>query len=356
MKTRLCALFLALALPLCGCQSMLEREQASVKPHPQDLTLSSDSSQLQAETYQELVSAVLYLVTQRAESGTVRFYNYSGDPEADVAAACLEVVQRDPMGAFLVDYIKHSVNRIVSYHEASFSISYRRPAEETPQVTSVTGSSAIKNELRSAMSTFSPVVALRVSYFSEDEDYLRSLIDQAYYDTPISAFGMPEVSIALYPDSGIQRIVEITLDYPLEGELLALRQSQVEEETRRLISAAEATPFSLYHTLHQKSTPTSSLLHNTTHAALYNKYANSEGFALAYKMLCDESGIPCTVVQGSLGEVPYFWNIVTTHSGSRHVDLFAGLYGLTDTSLTQKGDYHWASSYPICRDGSESFS
>lgn len=352
MKQRLCILLLLPILLLTGCQSMLNRSITSIQPHGQSLTAREDPSALEAESYQELVSAILYLVTQHVESGTVRLYNYTGDMEADLTAACLEVVQKDPLGAFSVDYIKHELTRIVSHHEASITIAYRRTTEEVGAIVSVTGSSAIKRELRDALADFAPVVILRVSYFAENNEYLHSLIRQAYYDTPQSAFGLPQVSLSLYPDSGIQRIVEIGLDYPDTVEALVQRQAQLNQAVAQLLPDPEgATPQQVYDLLLEQVVV--GRVGDTAYDALVRGRASDKGLALAYQLLCSQVGLTCTVVQGTLNQQPHLWNIVTTDSGSRHVDMAAGLYGLTDLQLIQKDTYQWDNSYPICRDGRE---
>lgn len=61
---------------------------------------------------------------------------------------------------------------------------------------------------------------LRVAYFVGDAASIAELVHQAYYDTPAAALGMPAVEIALYPDTGIQRIVEILLSYPGDADAL----------------------------------------------------------------------------------------------------------------------------------------
>lgn len=334
---------------------MLEREQTSVQPHSQTLTAAQDPTILEAETYQELVSALLYLVTQHAEAGVIRLYNYPGEAEADLTAACLEVVQKDPLGAYAVDYIKHEVSRIVSYYEAQLTLSYRRSAEEMDEVVSVTGSSAIKSELRETFAAFGEHCVLRVSYLYEGEAYLSHLIRQAYYDTPQTAFGFPRVQVSLYPESGVQRIVEITLDYPLSPSTRLTFQTQLDEAAAALLPAdpEEATPRALFDLLGAQVRLTTDEDHHTAYDALVHGQADSEGLALAYQLLCDRAGLSCTVVQGELDGLPHYWNIVTTENGSRHVDRSAGLYGLTDLQLQESGAYQWGGTYPICRDGSE---
>lgn len=352
VKKRLCALCLLLLFPLSGCTSMLERSYTSVQPYVQNVVRQDSGSALEAQTYQQLVSAVLYLVTQHSENGIIRLYNYSGDVESDVSRACLEVVQKDPLGAFAVDYIKHSVSRIVSFYEAQITISYLRTAEETGQITAVTGSSAIKSELHHTLSKFESIQLLRISYYFEDDSYLYELIRQAYYDTPLAAFGMPQISLSLYPESGSQRIVEIELVYPSSNEILIDSQQELASAALQLIAdQIDPDAQTIYELLLQTAQFQPGDGMSTAYAALLNGSADAEGLALAYKLLCDQADLTCTVVQGQ-GEHS-FWNIVTTANGSRHVDCANGLFGLTDRQMEELGGYQWSGSYPLCRDGSE---
>ena len=91
------ALLLAAALLLTGCSAMLERSYVSVEEHNEN-PVSDGGSALRVESYQDLVSAVLYYVSRGQETGTIRFYNYPRDPDGDLDSACLEVAQEDPLG------------------------------------------------------------------------------------------------------------------------------------------------------------------------------------------------------------------------------------------------------------------
>lgn len=64
MKKRILALILCLCLlPLPGCAAMLERGHETVTTHV-DYAVTDDDSVLRAETYQGLVSAMLYFVNE----------------------------------------------------------------------------------------------------------------------------------------------------------------------------------------------------------------------------------------------------------------------------------------------------
>lgn len=69
LKKRVLALVLALALlPLPGCVAMLERGHETVTTHV-DYAVTEDESVLRAETYQGLVSAMLYFVNGHRRGG-----------------------------------------------------------------------------------------------------------------------------------------------------------------------------------------------------------------------------------------------------------------------------------------------
>ena len=347
MKKRVLALALCGCLALTGCSAMLERSYESTAAHVDKPVTAEDSSVLRVENYQELVSAVLYLVTQCQEEGAIQLYDYQGDVERDLTDACLEVAKEDPLGAYAVDYIKHEYTRVVSYYQATVSIRYRRTPEQVRSIVNVTGASAIRDQLQDALAAFSSEVVLRVAYFAEDEASIAQLIRQAYYDTPVAALGMPASEITLYPDSGSQRVVEILLTYPEESEAL-WRKSD-------LLSAQAGTISAAFRGLDARSTALRAASElrgyaaydpeggSTAYDALVGGSANAEGLALAYELLCQQADVTCEVVEGTRLGQSWFWNVVQTSSGERlYLDAVYG-DGLlhTDQELAVVG-YQWA--------------
>lgn len=352
MKKRILPLLLSLAL-LAGCASMLDRDFVSVEPHDQFSDTRTDSSALRAENYQGLVNAILYLVSQGSQEGVVRLYNYTRDVDTDLSSACLEVAKKDPLGAYAVDYIKYDFSRIISYYEANVQITYRRTAAQIKGVVSVTGSSAIKGELRDALAKFSPEVVLRVSYLAEDENYILGLVRQAYYDTPGVAFGLPEAQVTLYPDSGTQRIVEILLTYPEPIDQLRQKRNDLAAAAEKSASAlgknSEDMPGGIYAYLraHARYQAEEGGAPGTAYAALVDGKADSEGMALAFQLLCGLKGVESAVVSGTRDGTAHFWNLVKTADGWLHVDAsWSGGLLLTDDAMKSAG-YAWsAEDYP----------
>ena len=369
MKRVLTAILaLALTLGLGGCASMLDHNYTVVQPH--DDGPASDGDVITAENYQQLEDAVLYFIDQGMSYGVVHLSNYTperGDAEADVDAACLYAVQEYPLGAYAVSYIRPQTSYIVSYYEVSVYISYRRTQDQMKSIVSVTGTSAIREELRDTLRAFGAEAALRVTYFNEDEEFIRELVRQAYYDTPEAALGMPEVAVSIYPGlpegeetaPGGVRIVEIQLSYPEDPELLQRKKERLAARLSSIGSRLEVdgdqegirTLFDLLRDTAQYSLQDSEgHKANTAYSALVEGRADSEGMALACQLLCQYTGIECTVVSGTLDGAGWYWNIVTLDDGeSRHVDATrADGFALQDAEMVEQG-YQWnREEFPSC--------
>ena len=356
IKGRFAALALALLTVLSGCSAMLEREYQSVEPHVRLSVAEDDSNAVWAESYSELQSAILAQVKAHQEVGVIRLKNWKGDVEEQLTRACDEISHSDPLGAYAVDRIQHSFTRMVSYYEATITIDFRRTAEQIAAVTTVTGSGAIRAELVDALDGFVPETVFQINYFDEtqDADYIRNLIREAYYDLPAAALGMPEAQVNLYPDAGSRRVVEVLLTYPEDTKTLQGKRVQLEDAATDLVEpyrtglADRVLASVLFSTLRERS-DADGAAGSTAYHALVEGAADSEGMALAYKELCDLTELPCQVVEGDLDGVPHFWTIVTLEEGSFHVDPSRedGIL-LTDAQMAQTG-YTWPEGeYPVC--------
>ena len=341
---------LSLSLLLTGCSALLERDYSSVTPHNAVPATEGDPSILRADSYQELVNALIYFISGGMEEGTIRLYTDTENVESFLSGACLEVVQEDPLGAYCVEFIKYTVSPVVTYSEAKVSITYRRTREQAASIVQATGVTAIRSELESALSSYAPERVLRISYFEEDEAYIRDLARQAYYDAPACALGMPEITVYIYPDRGRQRIVEILLDYPQDPQKLKDRQTSLAQALEELawdLSGRPDLPRAAARALVPRYDPEGD---GCADSLFLNGRANSEGLALTYAALCQQLDLPCQVVQGSLREEPHFWAVVQADGSWRHIDLSeAGGEALyTDQQLLELG-YTWdETAVPAC--------
>lgn len=397
MKKRILALLLAGLLLLSGCTSMLERSDVSATTHV-DYSTTEDSSILRVETYPNLVNALLHFVSERADSGTVRLYNYTGDVESDLKDACHEVLHEDPLGAFSVEDIQYDSTRILTYYEVDLAITYSRTADEVDAIRDVTGISGLRQALAQMVDAQSDQLALQVSYFSGNEDLIWQLLTLARYDRPElyrDPGGSFSYDISIYPETGSRRIVEIKVDNWGAGSHTTTedhaRYTRQLEEAADLLLAANP-PASASYTVEEALSVFRSAcggydFHGTNLAlgTLTGAPASEFGVMIALEYLLRRCGIEAIPVLGT----PDSWLIVSTEDGYRHLlpsDVCAALLRdaepeeppepseepsgpseepsepaeepapiplYTDEQLDALGRYEWLRSlYPIC-EGSE---
>lgn len=354
MRKMICAVMAALMLLSTGCSSMLNRDYSSVTVHSATPTAEGDANTMRVQNYQELVNALIYLINQGEESGSIRYSGEEADFKKLMDEACLEVKQEDPLGAYAVDYIKYSVISIVGSYEADVQITYRRTREQVASIVDATGAAAIRSELSRALSSFDTEVVLRISYFEEDEAYIQQLVRQAYLSNPATALDFPDAQVAMYPESGQQRIVEVTLTYHQSLQTLESRRNSLSREAERICQPLTEL------TIKEKLDGITGTLQSlgaysaqggsTAYDALLGGVGDSQGVALAFSLLCRQVGITCSVVDGRKNGQSHFWNVVQTSSGYRHVDLSRteNVAYNVDQTMTQQG-YVWdTQQVPAC--------
>lgn len=374
MKKRILALLLCLGLlPLGGCAAMLERGHVSSTDHVDYAVESEDESILRAESYAGLVNSMLYMVDGHRGGGTIRLYNYTGDVEADLAAA-REAVLQTPMGAYAVGELELDSTRILTYYEVKLTIRYTRTAREVEDIPDVMGLTGVRQELTRLVTEGGRSATFLASYFTGDGALVEELFRLACRGVPelfrhhqLDASGAG-VSVAFYPETGARRIVEVKLNLPLGAdEEEGIYADQLEAVSSALLGGHR--PAGEGYTVEELA----ALVRGAAGAweeegshraldALSGAGASDFGLLMAMEYLCRQCGIAAEPVEGAQG----LWLIVGTPRGSRHLlpeflrpvpppedgeerpEPELRLY--TDRELTELG-YEWATSlYPVCLD------
>lgn len=320
MKKRLSALVLCCLMLCSGCASMLERGYTSSSAHV-DYSATDDSSVLRAESYQALVNSILYFVGEHVGGGIIRLYNYTGNAEADLARACAEVMEDDPLGAYAVRSIDYESTRILTYYEVKFRILYQRTAAEVAEIRTVSGQSGVRHELDRMISGRLSQVTLRTAYFTSDAELVGQLFWLSFYSTPTMTLAVPEFTAAFYPETGTQRILELKITWPLAAESLAEYSSALSASADALFAAAPSagdryTVQELAGLVRGSVAYDPSGSHSAL-SALNGEPVNDLGVLLALEFLCQQQGIEVSVVSDSAGA--QMWLIVATPSGYRHL-------------------------------------
>lgn len=359
-KWLLALLTAACALLLCACDGVFEEDYLSVTPHDEQYTVDEDSDALTAENYLGLKNAILSFVENHTEYGVIRIYHYDGEVESDLADAAYEVAKSDPLGAYAVDYMTHESTLIVSYYEIHIYITFARTQEEIDAVKRVNSLASLREEFKRALRDGEQTCVLRVLSYTEQD--FAAIAQSCYLEDPFEFVELPTIEVSLYPSTGVQRIVHISFSYDMTDAERVAARGALSSAFSSLSAGAAAMPSDarrfmeltdrLLIRLEDAEGDEQALLYD----ALCRDRVNADSLALALRLLCDECGIPCTVVSGRRSNLGYDWNIVSLSGVNYHVDLLrdltAGRSGVELYSDREMEDeYTWdRAAYPPCAD------
>lgn len=353
---RFLAILLLAGLLLSGCST--SRSYTSVTTHVDQRVSEDDPTILRAETYQELVSSILHFVSEVEESGTVRLYQYTGDVESDLEAACQEVLEEEPLGAFALESLEHSYSRIVSYYECEFTLVFRRTADEINAVTTAASTVSFREQLQKTMDAFGERLAVRTS-LSITEEAVLSMVTQYYYETPSLAVGLPSVTVTLYGGEGSgQKIVEIEFTYSQSSDTCREMQAELLNTAYAIlaeldVSASDPTGlWKIYQTL--SAYPIYDGISTcSVYRFLINQKGSQQGASLSLLLFCQLMELDAYYVEGTVGDdTEYSWVMVQIGEYWCHMDLSLAddqdSFLRSDDELLELG-YAWdQEEYPAC--------
>ena len=210
MRMRIAAFSAALCLLLTGCSNIvLERSYSSVSPHSATYWETEGTDTLRADSYQDLVNAMLLLLDEHAENGTVRVYGDDTDAETMMQSACSEVQQETALGAYLLDYITYTGSQERGYYELSVHFGYRRTQEEQESIINASSTEALPELLHLAADRGANALTVRVGYFATDRSGVEQLVREVQGDYPQTE---KPWQVLFYPDTENAGIVEILLE------------------------------------------------------------------------------------------------------------------------------------------------
>ncbi len=209
MSRRLTTTYLlALCLLLTGCgERLLERSYSSVVPHSAAYRETESANTLRAENYPDLVNALLMLLGDHSEAGTVRIYGDAPDKARLAEDACVEVQKETALGAYLLDYITYEGKAESDYYELKVRFGYRRTAEELSGMVNATSAEALPDLLRAAIDEGRNAVTIRFGYLGGGRESVTEQVEIVHRE--------------LYPPEPEAEAAEEPAEEPTETEELS---------------------------------------------------------------------------------------------------------------------------------------
>ena len=371
MKRAVFALVTAFVMLFSGCSFLLETERLDVRAYEWNQSDEGEPAGEGISNYAAMRAAIKRLVDTHTDSGELIFSSYDGDAREDLYRAIADVQSNTALGAYSVEYMSPVPQQIVSFFRAELNITYKRTKQEVDDIVSLDGGlTSLPDAVGEMMKSAESYKAFRIITSAASVSEIEALLGSAYPSYILDCPVRPEVSVGVCPESGVEKIVEISLNYGYTPEELALFRDELRaglaafdglgEETdaaHLAVSAAERlaelcrpwTPEDGHEQSESLPPPI-----NTAVSALGRGFADSEGFALAYYTILNALGVECEVVAGALDREPHYWNIVWVDGEYYHFDVSClASDGPENTCLRNDGDmsgrYFWdMEGYPVC--------
>jgi len=369
----------AAVLLFTGCASMFERDYLVISAHLDEQAQMTEEDYIAVENYGELREAILYLIESSAEEGVLRAYTYSGDFKKELPIAIYTVLNGEPLGVYSVEYIPYEAPvSFPGYDEVRLSVTYSRTRQERDTIRQVSGNDTFTKLVGDTLRDFQPGLAAQTAYYNEGSYDVKSVVEKYYYAHPETALVLPQYSVKLYPEIGLKRIIEIKFTYSNIRTELQKLSADIMDKADELAEEAGSEQDALkrlarlYDLLTLRTDPDLDAVQealrqgelyekdysSTAYGALIKQSADSEGYALAFKALCDRSDISCQVVSGRFNGISHYWNIVELDKQYYHVDVIAGdmdagapygVFMLGDDAMPS--GYSWSDvDYPACEE------
>lgn len=333
---RIIAVIVLLLLTFTGCASWMDGSYVHITPH-QEEKVSDKQEIVDAFSYMDLRNALIGMVessTQSAVFAVSRLDMKFADYYMDVAIGYIK--DSFALGAYTVSDITYEFGTNQGNHVVAVEVSYNQNRSEVLRMRQIQNMTDAEVLIGATLDQCESSVVFMVEEYTETD--LVQLAEKYVQHHPEKVMELPEVTVAVYPDTGNQRIVEMNFIYKTDRQTLLAMQESVEPifTSASLAVGSEADDMEKYaqlcaflvercdHTLEASVTPTYSLL--------CNGVGDSKAFAYTYAALCRQEGLNCLVVSDTLDGMTHYWNVVCLDGQSYQLDLIEcdklGLFSL----------------------------
>lgn len=352
---RLLPLIMAVSLLFTGC-GWLDGSYYKVTPHQQH-SAGNESQVEVAENYLQLRKALEDMVDAGEENRVITVSGFRQEQLGDSMDMAVRYVKNnDPIGAYAVEEITYEVGTVGGSVAVAVEIRYRYSKNEIRKILHVENMEQVRALVEEALTEYDPGLVMLIGEYEPLDVY--QMVDDFASRNPSVVMETPELSVQTYPDTGINRIMEVKFTYQSSRDSLRAMRDVVQRVFRSAAlyvsnDARDSQKLSqLYSFLMERFdsyqiktsiTPSYSLLNHGV--------GDSTAFAEVYAEMCARADVECLVVVGTRNAEPWCWNIVKMDGCYYHVDLLdCQVRGSFQTRTdAQMANYVWDySAYPVC--------
>lgn len=385
-KHKITILLLAFAITLSGCANLLEDYVEAVEPVEITPYVRPPVELITISDIDEFTLLLLEMIRTYESAITIEYQGADGEEiQAETLRVSEELLKTNPIAAYAVEDITVAVRRVLAYSEIDIEIEFKRTAEQIQSVIEVPTPLSVINRIFDAMSGYRDEAVLLTDLGLDTEEIANQVVE-LYYQNPSRVVMLPFVTVQVFPEETGEpdetegseepafeernKVYEINFGYLESAEMLREIGENLSLSVRQNAAHVEGdsngeTLLSLANILmssaeYDEGTARTMAMHGpqniaaTAFGALVRGSAVGEGYAMAFKALCDELRLDCRVVLGFYNDIYHAWNIVFLDGNYYHVDVaLCDVDGLeagflkTDEDFLQM--YAWGfDTAPVC--------
>ncbi len=319
------ACILCFAMLLSGCSTWFNGEYVNVTPY-----LDEGEKQLEeagvVRSFEELRDALTGLV----EAGREEYILYVSDLTDDACIQYMEnaisyVKSSTAIGAYAVNKIEFDVGTNAGKRAIAVKIQYLRNRAEILRIKQARSMSDVLELIRLALENSEMRLVLRVREYQEKD--LGQYVQNYVSDNPQSCMEEPQLSVACYPETGKDRVIEIAFRYQSSREALRSMKTLVTDifKSAQYYVNTDAEVLEKYDQLYTFLMERYDYTYETSitpaYSLLRHGVGDSRAFARVYMAMCRQVGLQCQVVSGTKYAEPWCWNVLKIEDTYYHVDL-----------------------------------
>ena len=321
----LALLFATLCAMLCGCSLWMNGQFVSVEPHHQEDAIGQmDVSN--PTTYMQMRNAVVSWIESGSPSGVMDITDFpSGSVRFCMDTAIRYAMNSNPMGAYSVSSINYEIGQSGERDVVSVKIDYRYDRAHILRIVKADDMDGALESIKEALVNASHVVAVRIPQYTE-MDFSQWVTAYAHQNLDV-IMEIPSVKTSIYPEQGVERIVELEFTYNTDRDTLKQMQQEVEHVFTSAELYVKNAPqvrdkyAQLYAFLMERHDYTVESSVTPTYSLLNRGLGDSKTFANVYTIMCRRAGLECYTVTGTRDGKPWTWNMIHFRGVYYHLDL-----------------------------------
>lgn len=322
---RVTAVILLAGILLSGCSTWMNKEYVSVEPYLEKNDAHTDSVP-EASSFIQLRDALVTIVESGEPDGTVIVAALEQENIDDYMQSVINyIVSNNAVGAYTVENIDYEIGTSLGRAAVAVSITYNNNLSALRKMRRVQNMDETVSLLEKSLDKCDAGLILLVEEY-ENVDFSQ-LIQDYFLLNPDSVMEFPQATVSVYPESGKQRIVDISFTYQTSRETLRQMQDAVYPVfmSARLYVSNSADDveklIQLYAFLMERYEYTFETSITPSYSLLCHGVGDCKAFATVYAAMCSQVGIECHMVSGTRNGEPWYWNVVLVDDIYCHLDL-----------------------------------